>query len=177
MTTLWDYFWPVFAAAMICGAFAMWWAYRLARARRPRRHRRQTLAAGFAVALALGLLWHGPLGAADRLRADIERTARTTLDYYEMRKIRAELRRPLARRLLLSGPADDFQRKELVRILNDVPGVGSVGWRPPQQPAPRGLTIPLVAEAGLTALVGFAVGLLVAFLVELRRRNNADWRW
>ena len=34
--------------------------------------------------------------------------------------------------------------------------------------------IPLALEAGLFALTGFAVGLLIGYIVELRRRAN---RW
>ena len=37
--------------------------------------------------------------------------------------------------------------------------------------------MPLLVEAELVTLVGFGLGLLVAYLVELRRRANADWRW
>lgn len=37
--------------------------------------------------------------------------------------------------------------------------------------------MPLLAEAALISLVGFAVGLLIAYLIALRRRANADWRW
>ena len=43
----------------------------------------------------------------------------------------------LARRLILSGPADEFQRQELVRILDDIPGVLEVRWDAaslPQEP-------------------------------------------
>lgn len=37
--------------------------------------------------------------------------------------------------------------------------------------------MPLVLEACILALVGFSLGLLLAYLIELRRRNNAQWRW
>jgi hypothetical protein len=37
--------------------------------------------------------------------------------------------------------------------------------------------MPLLGEALLLSLVGFAIGLLIAYLIELRRRANADWRW
>ena len=37
--------------------------------------------------------------------------------------------------------------------------------------------IPLIVEAGATSLVGFSIGLLLAYLIELRRRVNAEWRW
>lgn len=35
--------------------------------------------------------------------------------------------------------------------------------------------IPLIAEAAFIALSAFAVGLLLAYLVELRRRHNRRW--
>jgi hypothetical protein len=93
---------------------------------------------GVAAVLAETALWHGPLGAGDRLAARAEVIARRTLDYYELPMIQVHMQRgPLARRLILSGPADDFQRHELVRILDDIPGVLEVRWDAaslPQEP-------------------------------------------
>lgn len=37
--------------------------------------------------------------------------------------------------------------------------------------------MPLVAEAALIALAGYGIGVLLAYLVALRRRANADRRW
>ena len=37
--------------------------------------------------------------------------------------------------------------------------------------------MPLILEAGLLALIGFSAGLILAYLMELRRRANAEWRW
>lgn len=37
--------------------------------------------------------------------------------------------------------------------------------------------IPLIAEILLLTLGGFALGALLAYLIEWRRRANADWRW
>ena len=37
--------------------------------------------------------------------------------------------------------------------------------------------MPLIVEACLVSLAGFSVGLFLAYLVELRRRANAGWRW
>jgi cell division protein FtsX len=112
------------------------------------------------------------LGAADRFSTRVERGARQALDYYEMNRVTAQLQRnPLSRRLILTGPADDFQHSELVRVLDQLPGVSSVSWSPG-----RG-GIPLIAEGALLAIVGFLVGLLLAYLVELRRRYNAQWKW
>jgi len=85
--------------------------------------------------------------------------------------VEAQLHRaPLSRRLLLSGPADDFQRSELVRIMSDVPGVGRATWD-------QSSGIPLMVESAALSLLGFLGGLLLAYLVELRRRYNAQWRW
>lgn len=37
--------------------------------------------------------------------------------------------------------------------------------------------MPLIVEACALSLVGFLVGLFLAYLVELHRRANAGWRW
>ena len=100
--------------------------------------RSHILLIGIAAVLAEASLWHGPLGAGDRLAGQAEASARRTLDYYEMPMIQAKMQRgPLARRLILSGPADDFQRSELIRILDVTPGVLEVRWDPASLPQER----------------------------------------
>lgn len=37
--------------------------------------------------------------------------------------------------------------------------------------------IPLVAEVILLTLAGFALGSGLAYLLELRRKARANWRW
>lgn len=93
---------------------------------------------GLVAVLGFTALWHGPLGAGERLARQSETIARRTLDYYEMPMIQAKMQRaPLSRRLVLSGPADDFQRAELVRILDATPGVLEVRWDPASLPQER----------------------------------------
>ena len=93
------------------------------------------LLGGMAATLACGALWHGPLGAGDRLATRADKVARATLDYYELPAVSARIERsPLARRIILSGPADDFQRSELLRIMGKVPGVNEVRWDPASLP-------------------------------------------
>ena len=165
MSIWWSYFWPVLAAGLTIGLITGLIAFRKAR-------RTLALGAGLALALIAAALWHGPLGAADRFTGQVERIAQTTLDYYEMTQIEAHLLRgPLSRQLKLSGPADDFQRGELVRLFSDLPGVTRATW----SSADRGL--PLIAEGALSGLVGYLLGLLLAYLVALRRRYNAQWKW
>jgi hypothetical protein len=165
MSVLWPYFWPVLGFGVVCGIVAG------AVGLRPRRKLYPALAVGLAAAIAAAVLWHGPLGAADRLAATVERSARQTLDAYEMTAVEARLHRdPLSRRLVLSGPADDFQRRELVRIMGGLPGVREARWS-------GGGGLPLIGEAAIAALAGFLIGLLLAYLVELRRRYNAQWKW
>jgi len=90
---------------------------------------------GMAASIGFTALWHGPLGAGERLAAEAEASARRTLDHYELPMIQAKMQRgPLSRRLVLSGPADDFQRSELVRILDETPGVLEVRWNPASLP-------------------------------------------
>jgi hypothetical protein len=37
--------------------------------------------------------------------------------------------------------------------------------------------VPLIAEGAAVAVLGFLLGLLLAYLVELRRRYNAQYNW
>lgn len=86
-------------------------------------------ASGVGTTLALTALWHGPLGGADRLTARVEASARAQLDRDEMSQVRARLQRdPLTRRIILSGPADPFQREEIARRMTTLPGVGEAIW-------------------------------------------------
>ena len=90
---------------------------------------------GAAATIAASALWHGPLGGGERLAIRAEKIARATLDYYEMSAVSARLaRHPLSRVIILSGPADDFQRSELLRIMRQVPGVNEVRWDPASLP-------------------------------------------
>jgi hypothetical protein len=95
-------------------------------------NRNLVIALGVGAVIAETALWHGPLGAGDRLAGKIERTAKSTLEHFELPLVTARLERsPLRRRLLLSGPADDFQQAELVRMMNEIPGVSEVRWTNP----------------------------------------------
>ena len=100
--------------------------------------KRMILLVGMAATVGFTALWHGPLGAGEKLVAQSEASARHTLDYYELPMVQAHMQRgPLTRRLILSGPADDFQRSELVRILGETPGVLEVRWDPGSLPQER----------------------------------------
>jgi len=165
MNALWNYFWPAFAAAMVIGALAGSMAFR-------GRRRNLALGAGLALSFAAAALWHGPLGAADRFAARVERGVQQTLVYYEMTEVTGHLQRdPLSRRVLLSGRADDFQQSELTRFMNEIPGVRETRWDS------SGGGLPLLLEAAAASVAGFLLGLLLAYLLELRRRHNAQWKW
>lgn len=129
---------------------------------------------GIAATIGFAGLWHGPLGAGERFadRADI--IAKRTMDYNLVPQIHAVMqRKPLARRIVLSGPADEFQRMESLRIMDDIPGIIDVRWTRKDGSYAAGATIlPLAIEAQLLALAGFALGLIIAYLFELRRRAN-----
>lgn len=89
------------------------------------------LAIGIAAVIGLTWIWHGPLGAGDRLAARVDARARTMLDHYEMTHVDARMERgPLARRVILSGPADGFQRREIKRMVETQPGVAEAAWSP-----------------------------------------------
>ena len=166
MNAFWAYFWPAFGLGVVAGIVAGAVAFR----RRP--PRAIALALGLLASILLAALWHGPLGGADEFETKVNRGIRATLAYYEMTQVTAHLHHdPLTRRVLLSGPADDFQRSELVRLMNELPGVSSTAW------SSGGGGVPLIAEGAVVSVLGFLLGLLLAYLVELRRRYNAQWNW
>jgi len=165
VNAFWSYFWPPFCAglvvAIIAGAIAF----------RSKKRRLVALVLGVLAAVGLAALWHGPLGGADEFTTTVEQSVRASLVYNEIPEVSGHLHRgPLTRRVLLSGPADDFQRSELVRIIGDLSGVESTSWS-------GGTGVPLILEGAIAALLGFLLGLLVAYLRELRRRYNANWNW
>lgn len=166
MNSFWSYFWPCFAAGIVSGVIAGVIAFH----RRARR--KMLLSIGALAALALAGLWHGPFGGADRLERRVDRNVQEVLVYYEMTQVTGHLhQRPLTRRLILSGPADDFQQAELVRLLNQLPGVRETVW------TKDGGGLPLIVEGLGVSLLGFLFGLGLAYLIELHRRYNAQWNW
>jgi hypothetical protein len=175
MNAFWSFFWPVFAFGLLAGVLAGIIGFR----RRPgmlllvyRKRRTAVPAAGAVACIIAALLWTGPLGGADRFVAAVEGEVHQSLVYYEMTMMQAHLHHgPLSRRVALSGPADDFQRGALAQALSALPGVSSARWGS----ADGGL--PLVAEAAIAALLGYVIGLVLAYLVELHRRYDAQWSW
>ena len=168
MNFLWDQFWPAVTAAVVIGVISGAFAFR----RRRSRKRTSILAAGVAATLLAAFAWVGPAGAGERFASAVDREARQVLVNYEVTHLRARTQRdPVARTILLSGPADDFQRGELVRIMKVVPGVANARWDG------RKSGLPLIAEVELAALLTFGLGLLLAYLLELRRRSRAQWSW
>jgi hypothetical protein len=178
MSLLWDLYWPVITASLVIGVIAGAIAFRISgkdiNQASNRRKRSFALAGGGAAILLLSWAWHAPLGTGDRFARTVERQTRQVLIDFEMEPIHAAVvRGPLRRSLVLAGPADDFQRFELVRILNDVTGVAEVHWT-----ETRGaFVLPMLAEVELAALISFGLGMLLAYLLELRRRFNAQWSW
>ena len=88
-----------------------------------------------------------------------------------MSQITAHVHRgPLSRRVMLAGPPTTSREPSWPATMETVPGVSSARWEP------AGGGVPLIAEAGF-AVLGFLFGLLLAYLIELHRRYNAQWNW
>lgn len=185
MNALLSYFWPLAAAGFAIGLIGGSIGFRIPREVAKARlegenaapgaefwkRRWLALAVGALATIAAAGLWAGPMHAADMLTERVERDARMILNNYEMYKVTAHLHHsPLSRRLMLNGPADDFQRGELMRIMALIPGVREARWS-------GGGGLPLIAESAVVGLLGFLLGLLLAYLVELRRRYNTQWDW
>ena len=160
MNALWSYFWPAFALGLLVGGIVGIFAWRTTRPRW------RLLGIGAVAMLAATFLWHGPFGGADRLAGSAEKIARDTLVYYEMPQVQARMQRgPMTRRMHLRGPADEFQRREIARIMVEIPGVASASW------SRRG-GVPLFAEGAVIGLLGYLLGCLLAYGASLHRRNS-----
>src|SRR5829696_7240144 len=90
---------------------------------------------GLLLTLAAGWLAHGPLGGGERLIDSLENRARVEVAKAELPEIAVRLDRdPLARRVTLSGRANDLQReglgsqKGLSDYARDVEGIAVVRW-------------------------------------------------
>lgn len=169
MNPLLEYFWPSFAAGVVIGAIFLTLIFR----RKLEGWRKWLLVDGAIVAAILcSLLWSGPLGGGRRFIDSVEPLARKALDYYEMTQVSGRLgHAPLTRQLILEGPADDFQRSELVRLMSQLPGVSNATWQ-----GGNGAW-PIILEGAVVALAGLLLGALLAFLFERHRRYNAQWSW
>ena len=127
---------------------------------------------GTAASIACTALWHGAGGAGERLATTLDRQQREMLDSYEMQAIDGRTQRdPIARRIIMKGPANDFQRAELVRYTERESGVGEARWNRPKSQ----LTYPLPAliEGIFLSLATFVAGLLVAYAAFVPRREDA----
>lgn len=138
---------------------------------------RTSIFAGIAATFAVAALWHGPVGNAGvRMAAEAEELTRLNLDYYEMDFVDGWMQQaPLTRRIWLTGPANDFQQTELVRIIEGIPHVSDVQWwREDRDTVRAEVVLPLVVEAELAALSAFAIGFILAYIVARRRRVIRD---
>src|SRR5207248_6462981 len=96
MNAFWSYFWPALGIGLIFGILAGSVAVRvrIVRSRelpheptlipQPRRKRMLLLTGGIGASIIGAVIWHGPLGAADRFATEVERSARLTLNDWEM---------------------------------------------------------------------------------------------
>ncbi|MGZ8337267.1 MAG: hypothetical protein ACXWU1_11445 [Allosphingosinicella sp.] len=132
---------------------------------------------GLAVALIAGWISHGPLGQGEAFVAQLQARAEAVVREAELPQVRVDMARaPLARQVLLSGPADHFQREGQGSFpgLNDrirgLPGVAGLRWA--DDPAGAGRVFPLLAETLLMALAAFLIGLSLGKLLFRPRREG-----
>lgn len=127
---------------------------------------------GTAASLACTALWHSVGGAGERLATTLDRQQRIMLDDYEMQVIDGRAQRdPIARRIVMKGPANDFQRAELVRYSERLPGVGEARWN--RAKTQFSYPLPSLVEGIFLALSAFVAGLLVAYAAFVRREDAA----
>jgi len=119
---------------------------------------------GVAAALLAGWVFHGPVGRGEAFASRLEARAQAVVTEAELPGIRARAdRAPLARRMLMSGPADEFQREGQGYFpgLNDrilgLGGIAAVQW--PDEPPQGAWPLPLLLETEIMVLIAFLVGL------------------
>ncbi len=90
---------------------------------------------GLVAALLAGWVSHGPLGQGEAFIGVLEARAKAVVREAELPGVEVRFaRRPLARRAILSGPANDLQREGMGQLpgLNDrirgLPGVSGLRW-------------------------------------------------
>ena len=95
-------------------------------------------AVGLAAALGAGWINHGPLGRGEAFIGQLEAAAQRVVEREGVPGVSARMQRePLARTVIMSGPADEFQRNGMGslpgfdRLMLAIPGVARVEWANP----------------------------------------------
>lgn len=192
MILVWSFYWWLFATAAALGGIAGWRAFgplRIKGVHSPAdapmlqqlrvRHRNRVLAAAIIATILLAAAMHAGVGQGERFAARVGHDARAVLIHYEMQAVDARLARaPLRRELVLSGTADNFQRRELIRMFTHLDGVQAARWTAPgTEKSILRFPLPLLVETALLALASLGIGLTVAYIFELRRRARRDERY
>ena len=135
------------------------------------------LLTGLIAALLAGWIAHGPLGQGERFLAGLDARAEAVVTEAELPAVSVRMDRdPRARRALLTGPADAFQREGRGnfpglsdRILG-LDGIGAIRWT--DEPESRGLALPLLLETELMVLFFFGLGLALGWRLFRPRRQG-----
>jgi hypothetical protein len=101
---------------------------------------------GLLAVAAMGWLSHGPLGNGEALVSALEARARAVVVASQVSGVDARMQRdPMSREVVLSGPANDYQREGMGQFpgLNDrireIEGISSLRWaNPPPAPVSGG---------------------------------------
>jgi hypothetical protein len=117
---------------------------------------------GLAVALLAGWLYHGPYGGGAAFADALEERAQIRLRATQLPGVTVAMERdPLARVVVLSGRANEFQRKGLPGFpgiderMRSIPGVAAMRW----QGETGGRWVPLILETLILCALAFAIGL------------------
>ena len=93
---------------------------------------------GLAAAIVVGIVAHGPLGQGEAFIARLDAAAQQRVRQAEIPGVSVRMARdPLARKAILSGPADRFQREGQGALpgIDDrvlaVPGMSRIEWTNP----------------------------------------------
>ena len=90
---------------------------------------------GLSAALVAGWISHGPVGRGEAFAASLDAKANEAIRSAELPGVRARMQRdPIARVVVMTGNANDFQREGMGQLpgINDrigaIPGIASIRW-------------------------------------------------
>lgn len=128
---------------------------------------------GLAVALAAGWIAHGPLGRGEAYIGQVEARARAEVAKAAIPGVAVRMARdPLSRTALLSGPANDFQRRGIGELpglderVGAIAGISSVRWDG------QGGGVPLLAETLILAALGYLIGVGLGWVFFRPKRET-----
>jgi hypothetical protein len=132
---------------------------------------------GLAATLIAGWIVHAPLGQGAAFLDGVQARAQAAVRAAGVTTVEVRMGHdPLSRVALLSGEANDFQRNGMGLLpgingrVAEVAGVGAVRWT--DRAEGRGFALPLLVETEALAVLLYAIGIGIGWIIFRPRREG-----